>query len=121
MSTPQAPDEELLAVIAAAAAAALRLGLARPSVTAVTPLPPPPPGPWVWSGRLQQMAARRSAARPSIFAFASAIAARRNSRRANSSGTDIPSGISCASARSASRSSCFTSRFNCFSIFFACP
>jgi len=37
---------------------------------------------------------KRCSARASIFTFASAMAAKRSSRRSSSSGTDIPSGIS---------------------------
>ena len=44
---------------------------------------------------------RRSRARASITALASAMRARRSSRRASSSGTDIPSGTSAPSAASA--------------------
>jgi hypothetical protein len=64
--------------------------------------------------------ARRSLARASILARASASFCRRASRRSNSSGTDISSGISAWSAASALTSSIPTSAFSCTSSLPAC-
>ena len=61
--------------------------------------------------------AKRSAARASILAFASAMAARRSSRRANSCGMFSPCGRALRLASSASASSSATSACSCASIF----
>src|SRR5271165_3558043 len=62
----------------------------------------------------------RSLARASIFARASASLRKRYSRRASSSGIDMPSGMSAASAASALAIRSATSAFNCASILSAC-
>ncbi|CAE6876495.1 hypothetical protein R69746_08859 [Paraburkholderia aspalathi] len=63
----------------------------------------------------------RSCARASIFAFASANALSRASRRASSAGTSIPSGRLCRSAFSAIPINCCTSSRNFASIRPICP
>ena len=62
----------------------------------------------------------RSFARVSIFARASASLARRFSRKASSSGIDMPSVTSASSAASARASKSATSAFSCASSLLAC-